>query len=295
MSNKSPWLILDVSALCYRNFYVMGKLTHGDIGTGAVYGLLRDVVSFQDTFDTNRIVFCFDRGRTLRIREFPDYKKHRRQPVTNEEEQSLRIELRKQIHKLRREYLLEIGYRNVLSQYGYEADDIIASVCNTIIARKEEGIIIGRDKDLYQLISHRISMFDPQSHKMLTLQSFKKEYGIPPLRWVEVKCMAGCGTDGIPGIKGVGEKTAIRFLRGDLPATAKGYQSIVKGNAVWERNRSLIELPYQGCASFELQEDEITEKSWRRFAKRFGMRSIMHQGPFSSREVRRKGLRKKGA
>lgn len=295
MSNKGPWLILDVSALCYRNFYVMGKLAHGDIGTGAVYGLLRDVVGFQDTFGTNRVVFCFDRGRNLRIREFPDYKKHRRQPPVNEEEQIMRTELRKQIHKLRREYLKEIGYRNVFSQYGYEADDIIASVCNTIIDRKEEGIIVGRDKDLYQLISHRISMFDPQTHKTLTLQSFKREYGIPPLRWVEVKCMAGCNTDGIPGIRGVGEKTAIKFLQGTLNNNTKSFQAIVRGNAIWERNRSLIALPYAGCKSFDLQEDEITEKSWRRFAKRFGMRSIMHQGPFGSREVRRKGLRKKGA
>ena len=292
--DNGPWLLIDVSYMCHRNFYAMGKLSHDDIGTGAVYGLLRDVVSLQDTFDTRRVVFCFDRGRSLRIREFPDYKKHRRQPVSDDD-QLLRQELRRQIFKLRREYLREIGYRNILSQHGYEADDVIASVCNTIIQRKEEGIIVGRDKDLFQLISHRISMFDPQTHKTLTMQSFQRDYGIPPLKWVEVKCIAGCSTDGVPGIKGVGEKTAIKFLRGDLKPTTNGFKSIVSGNAIWERNRSLIALPYTGVKTFELLEDEITEQSWRRFAKRFGMRSMMKQAPLGSREVRRKGLKKKGA
>ena len=240
-NDTSPWLVLDVSYLVWRSFHAIGHLSHKDVSTTAIFGLLRDVVQFQDLHNTKRIVFCFDRGRSLRIREFPQYKLRRQDDQIDEKQRKARHEIRRQMQLLRREYLTEIGYKNVLSQHGYEADDIIASVCNRIATKQGEAIIIGSDKDLYQLLSPRVSLYNPRIHKMLTLQAFVKDYGISPTSWIDVKALAGCVTDGVPGIAGIGEKTAIKFLRGELKENAKAFQSIVKGNDIWQRNRNLVD------------------------------------------------------
>jgi hypothetical protein len=157
--------------------------------------------------NTKQIAFCFDHGKPKRARLYPAYKANRKPESIEDKEH--RSERNRQINLLRNEYLPAIGFKNVFWQEGYEADDLIASIVRSN-ARLTDIAILSSDKDLYQLLSPRVFMWN--RGKKTTLQSFYQEWGIKPDRWAEVKAMAGCTSDNIEGIDGVGEKTAIKFL-----------------------------------------------------------------------------------
>lgn len=286
------YLVIDTPYLAWRAFHSLPNLTHDAVATTVVFGILRDICSLSDLFSPSSIVWCFDRGRSLRIREFPEYKCKRQDGCLTKEQRDAKQALRKQIHLLRTDYLPALGYRNVFSQTGYEADDIIASVCNSIATNKHAAIIISADKDLYQCLSARVSMYNPRTRITTTQDSFQEEYGLDSTRWIDVKSMAGCATDNIPGIKGVGEATAAKFLAGRLKEHSKAFQAIVKGNSTWQRNRSLIELPYPGTRRFELRADEVTPKLWDGLALHLGMDSLVGQAPIDKRALRQRAIRK---
>lgn len=270
----------------------MDHLTHNGKSTGAIFGLMRDIVQLQDVHNTSRLVFCFDRGRSLRCKEYAPYKANRQDNVIDEEQRNARREVRRQIHLLRSKYLKQIGYRNVFSRWGYEADDIIASVANTIAAKQQRAIIVGTDKDLYQCLSPRVSIWNPITSKMLTHESFEAVHGISPTQWIDVLAMAG-GHDNIEGIRGVGDITARKFLSGKLRADSKAFDLIVKGNAIWKRNRDLVELPYPGTPEFKLRDDKVSDQAWKDVAKQLGLRSLMTNAPIRDRDVRKRLVKKR--
>ena len=181
---------------------------------------------------------------------------------------------------LRRKYLKTIGYRNIFCQKGYEGDDLIASVCLNL-KQKDEAIIISADQDLYQLLRFNISFYNPTKGKILTLQGFKKKYGIIPDQWHLVKAIAGCSTDEVPGVKGVGELTAIKLLKDDLKKTLKVFETIKK--FCWSkktrvkkfmRNINLVLLPLEGTKVFKLKEDKISKQGWEKVYRKLGMMSL---------------------
>jgi len=270
----NTWLILDVSGLCYRNFYAMGDLSYEGVKTGIVYGLFRDVLMLQEIHQTDRMIFCFDCGYTGRSEIYPGYKVKDDSGRITEEELEAKQGVRIQINRLRDKYLPDVGFCNLLWQEGYEADDVIASVCNDL-PREDKGVIVSMDEDLYQLLDRdRIIMWNPRTKKPITGDSFRREYGIDNSLWSDVKALAGCVSDKVPGVLGVGEKTAIKFLTGELKPTTKAYDRIVTSNALWERNLRLVRLPFPGTKHFELVPDEIDERRWEWLLGKLGMRSL---------------------
>lgn len=272
----SSWLVLDATYLCHRLFHAMGDLSFDDRPTGVVFGFLRDLVSLRELHPVDHIAFCFDDGISLRRKRLPQYKSTRqkkREQSTKEEKRAYRG-LQEQIELLREEHLPKIGYRNIYSQKGYEADDLIAEFRKTI-NRKSIMIIVSSDQDLYQLLGSRTSIWNPSSSKLITLDSFREEWGIEPAQWVDVKAIAGCSTDDIPGIRGVGEKTATKFLRNKLKPTTKAYQSIVRDDNRWRENVELVELPYPGVGPLKLRKDQVTRKKFNQVCRGLGIRSLV--------------------
>ena len=282
MNNK--WLILDCSYLCYRAYYAFPDLHHGDIATGITFGFFRDLVKFQDQFATDKIIFTFDFGAPLRSKEHPGYKATRQ--VVNKDELRKRNYIRAAREKLRETTLLQLGYRNVFFQEGYEADDIIASLCQSI-PDDDEIIIISSDHDLYQLLSHRVSMYSPSSEidPLVTLQSFYHKYGVTPDQWADVKAIAGCRGDNVIGIYGIGELKAISYLKGELKETSDAYKKIESHYNLWTANHRLVSLPYPGCRRFRLAPDELNELSWKKLSAQIGITTIPTLSP--SRSTRR--------
>lgn len=285
------YLILDCPYLCHRAKYSTGSLTYGGNATGVIYGLLKSLSGFQDLFNTSNFVFCWDSNTSKRKEIYPEYKANRNKKEYTDEEIEFDRAFRKQMKKLRTTYLPMIGFRNVFIQRGYESDDIMASIAQ-YLNEKDEAVIITSDKDLYQCIRSNVSFYNPQKGKILTLQGFKKQYGIHPVKWAMIKSIAGCTTDNVKGIKRVGEKTAIKYLTGNLKVTLKIYTEILckKGLKISSENMQLVELPMEGTNVFKLRKDKLSEQGWRQVVKLLGMKSIQDRMPFGRRK-RKKAIK----
>ena len=279
-----PLLILDVSCLAYRALYSTGALSHEGVGTGVIYGVLRDTVSLMEEHATDRIAFCFDGGYAKRLEVFGGYKAGRKPDRDNPMEMELakaRWEVRRQLGRLRKHYLPRIGFRNIFRREGYEADDVIASLCG-LIAADDEAVVVSTDDDLLQLIrlpipmlgQGRVLVWNPATKRPTTFDSFRREKGIRPEQWALVKAIAGCASDCVPGVKGVGEKTAIKYLVGKLKETTKAWAKIEGSSELIERNMRLVQLPFPGVGEFDLREDEVTDENWRRVLKKLGIKSL---------------------
>lgn len=280
---SDPWLIVDSPYIAHRNFHALSHLPAADIGTEVTYGFLQDIMRFQARHDSNRIVFCFDRGESYRCDIYPEYKSTRAKKYELEscQDQKRRQRLHEQMRALRKTHLPEIGFRNVFSQAYMEADDIIASVCLNSLG-DDEAIVISADHDFYQLLSDQVSVWHPQQQKMITESGFRKEYGLEPAQWVNVKAIAGCKTDDIKGIDGIGEKTAAKFVRGALDHESKAWEKITNNLKVWKRNMKIVRIPFEGVETFQLRKNRVTRESWRAFAKSMGMRSLLSIDPYGT-------------
>lgn len=288
---NKKYLLLDCNYLCHRAKHIFGGLKHNETPTGVIFGFLKMIPMFQERFDTQFVVFCWDSKTNKREEIFPAYKQKRkaRRKEWTKEEAEFEKAFRLQMQKLRIHYLKTIGYQNVFCQAGYESDDIIASICKDLSA-DDEAVIITSDKDMYQLIRSNISFFNPHKNEVLTLQKFKKRYEIRPKDWKVVKAIAGCTTDEVPGIKGVGEKTAIKFIKKEVKETSKVFQAMIskKGWRIIKRNKRLVYLPLKGIKHFPLREDNITRQGWREVCRKLGMKSIQDKGPTPSRKRKKK-------
>ena len=272
---SETWLILDVSFLAHRANYAIGELEHDGHGTSVLFGLMRDMSIWKEMFSTERFVFCFDTRRSKRQEIYQPYKQNRKPKDDETEEEKLaRQRFREQVLRLREEDLYKLGFRNVLWEDGYEADDVMASVCFYSVPKGDQAIVITSDADLLQVISPTVSVFDPGSGRRKTYQWFVRQYGLSPCQWADVKAMAGCSGDNVRGIEGVGEKTAISYLTGTMNPNYKRYQAIVDGSKRWERNLSLVQLPFKGCPRFELRDDRVTKERWNRMCERWGLKSL---------------------
>lgn len=266
------WLVLDCNYLCYRSHFAMRKIYHDGDPTGATFGFFRDIVDLRDRFDTQNFVFCFDHGCGKRKELLSTYKESRESKSAIELEE--RAVIQKQIQDLRTKHLHRLGFKNVISQPGYEADDMIASIVRYSLSDEDDAVIISSDKDLLQLLDCRTIIYNPGAKKLTNAKSFREEWGIDPTIWADIKAFAGCATDDIPGIDGVGEKTAVKWFLSQLTPGTKKYEAMSQGLDVYNRNIKLTRLPFPGVEIFKIFEDKIDRDAWREITGRMGMKSI---------------------
>ena len=270
-----PLLIIDAPNLAHASFHVTGHLHNG-----VIYGVLSKIGFLAKLFRSNRFVFCFDRGQPKRVTLCPGYKANR---VYTEEQAAGRAKLHGQLRKLRKEVLPALGFANVFAAQGYEADDLIAAIADDC---RCEAIIVSTDRDLYQCIGNSVngrsvSVFRPVPGELIDLEKFRSMYEIEPRQWADVKALAGCKSDGVKGIKGVGEKTACRFMAKTLAGHTATYTKIAKqAGPIFKQNLGLVALPFDGTPTPELQEDRLTEKRWSKATKGLGMASLRWPGDF---------------
>lgn len=269
------WLFLDVNFLAHRAFYSTGDLTYREIKTGVIYGVLRDILNLQQLHYTNRLAFCFDSKSSKRKELSGEYKANRaaKYAAMTKSEKRTWEEFRSQIQLMRREYLPSLGYQNIFCQKGYEADDLIAMLCDSL-EPNHRAIVVSADGDLLQCLSDRVSIWNPRTNKMVTSKSFRAEYGIHPVQWSQVKAIAGCKSDNVAGVKGIGEKTACKWVRGLLKPKDRTYQLISNSLDIHNRNIQLTRLPFPGTKPMELVRDKFDQKAWKELTKRFGLKSL---------------------
>jgi len=278
MGGMRTWLIVDTPSLAYRAWHTTKGLSFNGVETGVAYGVLKEVKRLQEQFGTPYVVFCFESRFSLRRKLYPDYKRNRR-PVKHVLEAVVegaedRARVQSGLRRLKADYLPEIGFRNLFSQTGYEADDMIAVVAEQLAMEKERVVIVSPDNDMLQLLNERVSIWSPIKKQLLTADEFETKRGLRPCSWAEVKAMAGCSSDCVPGIRGVGETTATKYLNGTLNPKSKTAEKIRAAEDIVVRNLPLVKLPFEGARIGMLNYELPTVDGWRRVLKRLGIKTI---------------------
>jgi 5'-3' exonuclease len=233
--------------------------------TGVIYGFLSQLFLLGRTLRPSEIIFTWDGRHSLRKQKYPFYKEKRYEQELTEQD----IEDFKQFDELKNEILYEIGFNNVFVQEGYEADDLMAKIARDWEC---EQLIVTSDDDILQLISNRVHLYNIKEKARRDLQWLRQHKGVTPAQWVMVKQIAGCKSDNVPGINGVGEKTAIKYILGQLKETSKKYKDIEAGKEIIKRNEWLVKLPLPGCVTPALQWDDFSVDALQRVFKRYGFR-----------------------
>jgi DNA polymerase-1 len=253
----------------------MGDLSWGQKKVGVMFGVIRDILTLTKQFNSNEFVFAWDSRSSKREKIFPEYKFQRRKEKTPEEEELDAIAY-KQFDILRTDLIPLMGFKNSFVQDGFEADDIIASLIFSNNPR-ETIHIISTDEDLYQLLSDNVDMYSMKKKQFFTNISLWKEFRILPKNWIEVKAIAGCKTDGIPGVPGVGEKTACKYINHRLNPHYKTYQDIENNEKLIERNRRLVRLPFEGTPHFLTSPDDLSLGNFIDICEEYGFRSFLER------------------
>ena len=278
------WLVLDVSYLCHRALHTSGGLTWKGKATGVIFGFLKSITAFKDQFDTDRVAFCFEHPHLFRRDIYPDYKKRRYQKRTPLEMKQ-RADLVQQIVALQLDYLPRIGFKNIFQQEGMESDDLMAAIARDV-PEQDEAVLITADSDLLQCLRENVTVFSPQKNKLWTVDNFQKEFGFYPSKLAVVKAIAGCKSDNVAGIPMVGEKSALRYVAKTLdkaPMLARIQSQDGRRRVLF--NRQLVQLPYVGCKSPKLQEDQVSRKAWVEVVHSLGMRSLAGRPPIATRKA----------
>lgn len=272
------WLVVDVSNLAWRAFHTFKGMNFGGYGTGIVYGLFRDIRSLMDLHATSRIAFCFDHGSSRRKTISENYKLARHSKELTEEELEAYNDLKRQVNDMRTKHLKRLGFQNIFYQAGYEGDDMIASVVHNL-PKEDEAVVVSTDKDLYQLLSKRVCIWHPIKKECITSELFTEQWGISPRRWADVKALAGCPSDGVVGIKGIGEKFAAAYIRGEHKKGSRISKMVHANKEVYQFNRQLVKLPLEGTKVLKCVEDDVKPKAWKNLAEELGMKSIAGRVP----------------
>ena len=298
---RTPWLLLDCNFLCHRALHTTGGLINENEVVGTIFGFLRSLESLTDEFDSGKFVFCFDSKSSKRKEIYPGYKSAReeKRAQQTDEENATYAEMKRQLTKLRREYLPYIGYKNIFVQKGYEADDIIGSIAlNTLPDINETGVIVASDQDYYQCLGPLVSMYKPIQSKRYTYNDFREEWNVDPVQWAMIKSYAGCTSDSVTGLKGVGEKTAAKWVRGELKKGTKAYEKFLAPGtgAILQNNLKVVKLPMEGTKRFDLVEDKVDFDRWDDLMVEMGMSSLIKdesRKPKPKARKRKKVTRKK--
>ena len=275
----SKTLLIDCNALGYAALFAMHdiNLTNEDgIRTEIIYNFLLRILNIAKKFDTNKIVYAWDSERkySKRKKRYKEYKENRRKDLPEPELKMIYI-MKDQLELLRNRILLQMGFNNVYKYKGYEADDIIAYIAR---GYTNEFVIVSSDNDFYQCLTDKVSIYDPNPRKdsYFTKEMFIEKYGIHPKKWRMVKCLAGCHSDNVKGIEGVGEMTAIKYLKGDLPAHYKIYRKIEnERHNIININYPLVSLPFPFFPGVPLIDDKLHKRKFRQVFEHYDFNSFL--------------------
>lgn len=272
-------MLIDCNAIGWSAFHALPKLSYDEEETAIIYGFLTTLFFQQSIQCADYIAFAWDSKKSKRRKLFPEYKEKRRkqkQEWTQEEQNANRARLA-QFKLLRKEILPALGFSNVFMQSGYEGDDIIARIA--LDYRDNHRIrILARDNDLYQVINHNCTMYDWTKQKVLDDDYVYDNYGISATRWAEVKAIAGCPGDEVPGINGVAYGRAVAYLTGNMKSTSVFYDRIQNSPEIIKLTRKLTTLPFKGTKPFKLKPDTCTIAKLKAVAKQYGLKSFLSIG-----------------
>jgi len=202
-------LLVDGSALLYRSHFafIRNPLRNAKgEPTSVPYGVLQTLVPLLDSKHPDRVAVVFDTAApTFRHKVYPEYKAHRPR---------IPDELKAQIPRAR-EAIRLLGIP-IVEQPGVEADDLIGSLAREAERDGAVAMIVTGDKDFFQLVSERVQVLAPQSRGELVPigpAAVRERYGVDPEEMVDLLSLMGDASDNVPGVPGIGEKTAAQLIQ----------------------------------------------------------------------------------
>ncbi len=244
--DKIRLYLVDGSAYIFRAYHALPPLTRKSDGlpVGAVSGfcnmLYKLLTDMKDEHDPTHLAVIFDySAKTFRNEIYSEYKANRPEPPED---------LRPQFPLVRdatRAFNLPC-----IEMEGFEADDLIATYARQVEADGGEAVIISSDKDLMQLVSDKVSMFDTMKNKHIGPDEVVEKFGLGPEHVIDIQALAGDSSDNVPGVPGIGVKTAAQLIEdyGDLETLLEKADGIKQK----KRRENLIEFADQARVSKEL-------------------------------------------
>ena len=203
-SKEKTIYLIDGSSYIYRAYHAVRHLsTSQGLPTNAIFGFTNMLLKLLSEHNPEYMAMAFDaKGPTFRHEMYDAYKANR-PPMP--EDLVVQIPYIKQVVEGMNIASLELP--------GYEADDIIGTLVRTAEGKTFKVVMVSGDKDFKQLISTSVSMWDPMRDRTIDYESLKEEFGLEPSQWVDVMALAGDTSDNIPGVPGIGEKTAVQLIQ----------------------------------------------------------------------------------
>lgn len=199
-------ILVDGTNLAFRQFYAIRELNRRDgFPVNAIYGFVQALWALEKQMEADRIVVCFDISKSKKRRElFPEYKANR---AKTPDDIKVQLPFIKQAVKF-------LGH-TLVEQEDVEADDIICSLANKF-KKDQEIILASADKDFAQCVESSVVQAVPQpggQWKLLDNEGVKEKFGVYPEQIIDYLSLLGDSADNIPGIPGVGQKTAAKWLQ----------------------------------------------------------------------------------
>ncbi|MEZ8819269.1 DNA polymerase I [Vibrio sp. 10N.222.54.A1] len=212
----NPLILIDGSSYLYRAFHAYpGTMSNGDIPTNAVYGVVNMLRSMMRQFASDRIAVIFDaKGKTFRDDMYPEYKANR-PPMPDD----LRCQI-EPLHNVIRAMGLPL-----ISIPGVEADDVIGTLASQASKAGMPVLISTGDKDMAQLVDDNVTLINTMTNVVMDREGVIEKFGIPPELIIDYLALMGDKVDNIPGVPGVGDKTATALLQG-IGSIEKLYQNL---------------------------------------------------------------------
>ncbi len=204
MDPKPPVFLIDGTAYIHRAFHAIQGLTNSQgLPTNAAFGFTRMLIKLMEERRPEYAAMFFDaRGPTFRHALSPDYKANR---------PAMPDEMAVQIPYIKR---ITAAYRlPVFELPGFEADDLIGTVARGLAPVGHPVVMVTGDKDFVQLVGERVTIWDPMKETETDLATVRETFGVEPGRMVDVMGLSGDATDNIPGVPGIGQKTALELIR----------------------------------------------------------------------------------
>ncbi|WP_119395231.1 DNA polymerase I [Salinibius halmophilus] len=229
MAEKPPVILIDGSSYLFRAFHAMPPLTtRTGQPTGAIRGVINMIRSMIDQYPNSEVVVVFDaKGPTFRNDMYSEYKANR-PPMPDE----LRVQI-EPIHNI----IHALGLP-LLCIEGVEADDVIGTLAYEATATGQDVIISTGDKDMAQLVSPHVSLINTMKDELLDVAGVTEKYGFGPELMIDYLALMGDKVDNIPGVPGVGEKTAKALIEG-----------IGGINDIYQRLDDIADLSFRGAKS----------------------------------------------
>lgn len=240
-SKKSPFILVDGSSYLFRAFHGLPPLTNSKgQDTGAIYGVVNMLKSLIKQYNPTHMAVIFDaKGKTFRDDIYPEYKANRA---------AMPDELRSQIEPLHN--IIKAMGLPVIVEPGVEADDVIGTFAKHATDKGIDTVISTGDKDMAQLVNQHITLINTMTNQVMDVEGVKTKFGIPPELVIDFLALKGDKVDNIPGVPGVGDKSAQALLNG-IGGIDDIYQNLDK----------IADLSFRGSKSMAAKMAEYEEQA----------------------------------